>query len=565
MLSQVSEKTMHRVRWVLVIGWLILIFSLFYDPITPQLTDPNNLLSPFRDELINPNYCLKLQGECLPEKPYPIGTRIFWGMVVPSAILILLVFGHETWRRICPLYFLSQIPRALGLQPRLMIERNRWLVRNHFYLQFALLFVGINCRILFINSNRLVFGLFLLAIIFLAIVVVFLYGGRSWCHYVCPFGAVQTVFTGAGGLLGSNAHQLPPKSITQSMCRTADKTTGQEISTCVSCKSSCLDIDAERAYWNDLQKPGRKFLQYGYLGLVISYFIYYRLYAGNFDYYFSGAWTHEENQLATVWKPGFYFSNSTIALPKLFAVPLTLALGVILSYWICNKLEKAYRAYLKTCNPQISSELVTHRFFSVCTFLAFNAFFIYGGRPEILRLPVALQLVFNGFVVFVSTLWLVRTWGRSAEQYKKESLVNSFRRQLKKLPIDIEKFFEGRSLDELKSDELSVLVQVLPQFTQQDRLQVYKAVLQEALATERVVSAHSLEELKSLRQQLSINEEEHYAVLSELASEQPELFFQSPLQSSPMTQTVFRSSQKISAVEASTELRTRHRQNDNPS
>jgi hypothetical protein len=57
-----------------------------------------------------------VQGKCLNEQPYPLGTTIFWGIIVPASIFILLVFGHELWRRICPLSFLSQIPRALGWQ-----------------------------------------------------------------------------------------------------------------------------------------------------------------------------------------------------------------------------------------------------------------------------------------------------------------------------------------------------------------------------------------------------------------------------------------------------------------
>ncbi len=232
MISQVSEPKMHVIRWVLVVGWLLLIVSLFYDPISHHLSDPNNLYSPFRDRVISqallPDECVKVQGVCLTETPYPMGTRFFWGMIVPSAIAIVLVFGHETWRRICPLYFLSQIPRALGLQPLLNIDKNRWLVNNHLYVQFALLFIGLNCRILFINSARPVFGCFLIFTILSAITVVFLYGGSSWCHYVCPFGIVQMVFTGPRGLLDSQAPKAPPRSITQSMCRTVDSTTGIE-------------------------------------------------------------------------------------------------------------------------------------------------------------------------------------------------------------------------------------------------------------------------------------------------------------------------------------------------
>jgi hypothetical protein len=439
--------------------------------------------------------------------------------------MIVLVFGHETWRRICPLYFLSQIPRALGLKPRLNIKKNTWLTRNHFYLQFALLFIGLNFRILFVNSARLALGLFLLSAIAISITVVFLYGGRSWCHYVCPFGVVQTVFTGAGGLLGSNATETVPKSIPQSMCRTVDTVKNREKRDCVGCKSACMDIDAEKSYWNDLQKPGRRFVHYGYLGLVIGYFVYYWLYAGNLDYYFSGAWTHEENQLSTLWNPGFYLFNQPINIPKIVAAPLTLAVCVGLAYWILSKIEKLLRSYLKRRNPNINSQQVLHRMLTICTFLAFNSFFIYGGRPEILRLPKPAQLLFNTIVVIVSTMWLVRTWGRSFDKYQRDSLASSFRSKLSKLSVNISQFLKGRSLNDLSSQELFTLDSVLQQFQKTDRLQTYKSILQEGLTLSNFTSADSLEILQEIRSHLGLSEEEHYKVLSEITSEQPFLLY----------------------------------------
>src|SRR4028118_951583 len=113
MFAKISEREMHRVRWVLTSGWLLLIVSLFYDPISAWLTDSTNSMSPLR---IDPASCVKVQGNCLEEVPYALGAPIFWGIIVPAAIFSLLVCGHEFWRRICPLSFLSQIPRALGRQ-----------------------------------------------------------------------------------------------------------------------------------------------------------------------------------------------------------------------------------------------------------------------------------------------------------------------------------------------------------------------------------------------------------------------------------------------------------------
>ena len=528
MLNKIAEQKAHTIRYVLVVGWLLLILSLFFDPVSQYLTDPNtDFFSPLKDELINraqdPETCIQVQGKCLPGTPYAAGARIFWGFIVPSGFAIIFVLGHEFWRRICPLYFLSQIPRALGMKPKRQIAKNKWLIENHLYLQFALFFIGLNMRILFVNSARPVFGAFLLFTIGSAIVMNLFYGGRSWCHYVCPFGMVQMVITGPRGLLGSEAQKAPPKTITQSMCRTFDKETNKEKITCISCKSPCMDIDAEKAYWEQIDKPGRNLVQYGYLGLVCGYFIYYFLYSGNFNYYFSGAWTHEAGQVGKVFNPGFYIGGQAIPIPKLVASPLTLAAMAGIFFLVFDRIEKAYSAYLRKQDADIDRQIVRHRVFTLVTFLAVNAFFVYGGRPEILRFPFIVQMIFNALVVLVSTLWLVRTWGRTQNQYRKESFADKLRRQLKKLKLDFTKVLGGRSLDDLKADELDLLAQVVPQVSKQERIQVYKGVLEESLQAGNVEATSSLKSLESVRQRLEVTEEEHYAVLTELGIDNPPL------------------------------------------
>ena len=268
-------------------------------------------------------------------------------------------------------------------------------------------------------------------------------------------------------------------------------------------------------------RNGRRFVQYGYLGLVIGYFVYYGLYAGNFDYYFSGAWAHEEMQLAKVFAPGFYLFDRPIPIPKLAAVPLTLSFFVLLCYAIGNRLEGMYRRFLK--RREFSPEIALHRSFSICTFLAFNIFFIYGGRPEILRLPEAVQWLFNAAVAIVSTLWLYRNWNRSWEQYQRESDVEKLRRQLKKLPLNFDRILEGKSIDDLSPEEIWILAKTLPGTTQQDRLQVYRGLLKEAIASGRTNTATSLEVFEQMRQHLGIADEEHYATIAELGIEDPNL------------------------------------------
>jgi polyferredoxin len=242
--AQIPERRMHLIRWILTIGWLGIIASLFYDPWTAALTQPDHPWSPLR----LPSECIKVQGQCLVEQPYPLGTTLFWGAIVPSSIFILLVFGHEVWRRICPLSFLSQIPRALGWQRQLKrenaktgkvryelakVKADSWLGKNYPYVQFAWLFVGLCGRILFFNADRLILALWLLFTIACAVTVGYLYGGKSWCQYFCPMAPVQRVFSEPAGFLSSQAHTSEEK-ITQSMCRTV-LPDGEEQSACVAC------------------------------------------------------------------------------------------------------------------------------------------------------------------------------------------------------------------------------------------------------------------------------------------------------------------------------------------
>ncbi|MCU0537386.1 MAG: 4Fe-4S binding protein [Hydrococcus sp. Prado102] len=515
MFAKIPERYMHVIRWGLTLGWLVLIASLFYDPISAQLTEPNKLFG-------SSDTCFEFQGECRQLTPYPLGARIFWGMVVPLSIITLLVFGHEAWRRICPLSFISQIPRALGWQRKHLVKENSWLHRNHSYLQMGLLFLGLNIRLLFVNSDRVLLGIFLLFTILSAITVGFLYGGKTWCNYFCPMAPVQKIYSEPSGLLSSIAHTAPPMSITQSMCRTVDKN-GQEKSACVACKSPCMDIDAQNSYWNNIQQSDRKLLYYGYLGLVIGFYLYFWLYSGNWRFLSGGVW-NETNQLATLLSPGFYNNGRTIPIPKLFAVPLTLTFFSSATYAIGLWIEKTSKRYNKRFKHPLPVVQVYHRLFVVFTFAAFNLLFFLGVRPTLGWLPPIVQQLLSWGAILASSLWLFKNWQRSAEQYAKERDGQLLRRQLNKLAVDFSQFLEGRSLEDLNPDELHALAKVLPGFTHQYRLQVYAGVLKEALEQRSTSPARSLKMFQSLRQELGINEQEHWQVLDKLCLENPNVF-----------------------------------------
>ncbi|MBD2362203.1 EF-hand domain-containing protein [Anabaena minutissima FACHB-250] len=532
MLANISERRMHQVRWVLTIGWGLLIVSLLYDPLSPWFTLPTNSISPLK---INPEICVQVQGKCLEQKNYALGAPIFWGIVIPAAIFNLLVFGHETWRRICPLSFVSQIPRALGRQRHqrrvdaktgkerfelVKVNQKSWLANNYLYIQFGLFYIGLCSRILFINSDRTALFSFLIITITAAIAVGYLYGGKSWCQYFCPMAPVQKIYAEPRGLFNSKAHDGERQAITQSMCRTVNKE-GKELSACVACNSPCIDIDAERAYWENITKPEQQWLYYAYVGLVVGYFVYYYLYAGNWEYYFSGAWSHQNNQLATLLSPGFYLFSHAIPIPKIIAVPLTLGAFTFGGYFLGRKLEKRYKAYLLRQHQSASIEIVRYQMFTLCTFFIFNFFFIFAGRNFIRLLPPLLQYLFPVLIAVCSTIWLCRTWQRNPDLYQRESLASRLRKQLSKLNLDTSRFLEGRSLDELSADEVYVLAKVLPGFHKEKRLQVYKGVLQEALKEGYVDYSSSLEVLQQMRQELDITKEEHDLILTELEVEYP--------------------------------------------
>jgi CRP-like cAMP-binding protein len=532
MFAQLPERQMHVVRWVLTIAWLLIIASLFYDPWTPVLTVPNHPWSP----LMLSDSCILVQGKCLVEQPYPLATTLFWGAIVPAAIFILLVFGHEVWRRICPLSFVSQIPRALGKQRQFKrenpntgkvryelakVKSDSWLGRNYPYVQFSWLFVGLCGRILFFNADRLLLAFWLLLTISAAIAVGYLYGGKSWCNYFCPMAPVQQIYSEPGGLFSSKAH-TSDTSITQSMCRTV-LPDGKEQSACVACQNPCIDIDSARAYWDGLNKPEVSWLRYGYVGLVIGYFVYYYLYAGSWDYYISGAWARQPDQLSSLLSPGFYLFGQVINIPKIVAVPLTLGVFTAIGYRVGRSIEYWAKSYSHKHDFKLLPEVIRHRVFTLCTFFIFNFFFIFGGRPLVQLLPISVQYIYELTLVLLSTLWVYKTWRLSSDLYARENLASRFRKQLEKLQLDLAPYLEGRSLSELNTHEVYILAKVLPGFTREKRHTAYKGVVREALEEGYANYASSLEVLQQLRQELGVTDDEHRDVLEELGIEDPEL------------------------------------------
>ena len=253
-LTQIPERQYLLVRWLALAGWLLLIGLLFYDPISPAISARFPDYASLHGEHVLSN-CVPYQTACLSRpEVYFLGPPIFWGLVVPFSVATLLIFGHEVWRRICPLSLVSQIPAMLGFQRRNprsgkapLVSPRSWLGRNYSGLQLGLLFLGLCMRLWLIDSNRVGLAIWLLLTLAAALLVGSLFGGKTWCNYICPMAPVQRVYSMPGGILTSRAAwgYLP-----QSMCRTPAKEIAQEKSACVGCQKGCIDIDSERSYWD---------------------------------------------------------------------------------------------------------------------------------------------------------------------------------------------------------------------------------------------------------------------------------------------------------------------------
>ena len=515
--SQWPEHQARLVRWVLLIGWLLLILSLFL-----PLTLPAHLVPECRAANLN---CW------LHHQP---GNRLFWGVVVPSGVLMIVLLSHELWRRICPLAFASQLFRALGRQrtrlgkggkPEVVkVATDSWLGRHHVQLQWSLLIAGLCLRLLVVNSSPLGLALFLLVTLASAIAVGWAYGGKAWCQYVCPMAPVQTVLTGPRGPLGSPAHLGTNSKITQSMCRSLGDS-GKEQSVCVACQAPCLDIDSERSFWQNLSgKRGLEWAWYSYPGLVWAFFeLLQRMdddvspQADDLNYLRSGLWAYDAGLPGRALDPLF----PLLPLPRLVAVPLVLVLAAWLSVALFRWLARFnQRRYIRQGRREAVSIATAHTRL-IATFTAVNSFFWYVDPSQGAFGPNGGQLI-RSLVLTVSAIWLFRSWGRDQATYRRESTSESLRRQLKDLP-ELVAALDGRSLVELSPQEVFTLAKAMPAVGLQRSRDIYRKVVEDMLRTGRLERAASLLQLQDLRQTLQLEAQDHHEAMRWLAQEQPGL------------------------------------------
>ncbi|HRE13963.1 MAG TPA: 4Fe-4S binding protein, partial [Usitatibacteraceae bacterium] len=526
MLSHVGEGKLRAVRGLLVVCWLVLIVSLFWDPVTPEFTRADNVASPFHLQ----GKQVVVQGKVVEETPYAMSNRIWWTMIIPLLPLTFMVVGHETWRRLCPLSFVSQIPRYLGIQrkrpsldkksgkvTRLLAlpARDGWARRNVWYIQFFLLYLALNARVLLVNSDRIALASFFIAVIVISMAVGYFWGGKTWCNYVCPINIVQKIYTEPRGILESSAH-IDRKPISQSMCRAPGKDGDKSI--CVGCTPSCGDIDLEKSHWDSVLEKPRRNVYYMFFGLVLGFYCFYYFYSGGWDYYFSGTWTHEADQLGQIMGPGLYLNGQSYAIPKLVTSPLIIGAFILLSWGAGILLENAYRRLRTAIGKPLPEAEFMNQCLAFSAYVTINVFYLFGGRPNLSLLPTpALRLV-DILIVMLTTTWFLLVIQRSPLKYRREGLASSLLEQLRSFKVDVSRYLEGRKLEELKPDEVYVLAKTLPQFSREQKVAAYRNILEDALQRGKTNSSASLEVLREVRTELGVTDEEHSAVLEELGA-----------------------------------------------
>lgn len=520
--TYLPERQVRLVRWGLLLGWLLLIASL----LLPAIRLPEALSPSCPADVV-----LSCAGHRQP------GNRLFWGTVVPFGLLLIGVCSHELWRRICPLAFVSQLARALGRQRTrpgrqgrpevVMVEPESWLGHHHLALQWSLLISGLCLRLLAVNGSPPALAILLLLTLAAALLVGWAWGGKAWCQYVCPMGPVQTVLTGLRGPLGSTAHVGTSARITQSMCRTLGSD-GRERSACVACQAPCIDIDAERSFWQNLR--GRRSLSwiwFSYPGLILAFFplmeqsgVGSGLARHPLGYLRSGAWAFDADQPARIWQslwPG-------LPLPRLVEIPILLCAAAAVSALLFGGLETLLQRLYDHQGLGEPLDRARQRSRLIASFLAINTVFWFvdpwqgslgNEGAELLQL----------LVLLATSIGLFRSWGRDQATYRRESASESLRRQLRDLP-GLEAALDGRSLEALSPQEVFTVVKAMPALGRRQACLTYRAVMGEMLRAGRLSSASALLELQDLRQALQLDASDHHAVVRDLAREQPDLLAQ---------------------------------------
>ncbi|HEY6038209.1 MAG TPA: cyclic nucleotide-binding domain-containing protein, partial [Kofleriaceae bacterium] len=427
------------------------------------------------------------------------GNRLVWTVCIAALPFFWMTAGYHVWRRICPLAVAGQVGRLVG-RPGAR-KMGEWMAARYLYVQLALMIAALTLRLVATNGSADWLAGFLALVVAAAIVTSFVYGGKTWCNFLCPVGLVEKI------------HTEPARSATG---RPSELTS--QCTPCVACKKHCPDIDLEQGYWKEAQDRPRRVAYFAWPGIVTGFYVYYYLAAGTWNAYFSGAWTYERDLPSRMLEPGFTFAP---AIPRIVAAPLTLIAFGAASFVVLAAIEKLVlggrrkRELAADATAEQREALairVRHGMLAFAGLVAFNAFYCFAGQPTLQKLPPWLVTGWGLVVVFSSTAMFMRRLGRREDQYVQEKFAQKI----------LKKWEWG---DAPPSEDLKDIYLLHTERTKQReaRLRAYKETVREMVA-DGLVTRNEMVLLDSLRAQLGISDKDHQKIMGELSAEERQLF-----------------------------------------
>ncbi|MGE5186252.1 MAG: cyclic nucleotide-binding domain-containing protein [Acidobacteriota bacterium] len=412
------------------------------------------------------------------------GNRLVWTIAIAALPFFWMTAGYHVWRRICPLAVAGQLGRLLG-RPGAR-KMGDWMGRHYLHVQLALMVACLSLRLVATNGSDVWLAGFLGAVVLAAIATSLVYGGKTWCNFVCPVGLVEKI------------HTEPARSAHGTGALTS------QCAPCVACKKHCPDIDLEQGYWKEASEPSRRLAYFAWPGIVVGFYVYYYLVAGSWAYYFSGRWAYERDLPAKALDAGFTFLP---AIPRVVAAPLTLVAFGAASYVVFAAIERGVLAVKK-----LDPARVRHVMLALAGLLAFNAFYCFAGQPSLDRLPAWVVTGWGIVVVFASTAIFARRVSRREDAYVHEKFAQKI----------LQKWEWG---DAPPSERLEDIYLLHTERTKQReaRLRAYKETLREMVA-DGLLTRNELVLLDSLRAQLGISDKDHGKIVGELSGEERQLF-----------------------------------------
>lgn len=422
----------------------------------------------------------------------PLAGRVVWTVAVASLPLIIVLAGYHRWREICPLAWFAQLAARLGRPGE--HRASAWMQANYYYVTFGIFLFSLWLRLVATNGHGKALAIFLLLLSLAAFVCGAAYTGKTWCNYICPVSFIEKIYTEPRGL----------RPTPHSQCVK-----------CTACKPSCPDINEENGYWKEIRSVPKRFAYFAFPGLVFSFYSYYYLQAGTWDYYFGGKWTNEPQVLRTAFLPGYDAQTAGFFFlpfaPRAVAVLLTLTLGALLSFGLFSQIERRVGGSLRRRGVGLDEAEVRHLMFTLAGFTAFVTFYTFAGAPTIRLIPGAPHL-FQILVVATATLFLARGVKRRQRAYVEETLARQIIRRWEwpdmKPPQDLHEAF---LIHTIRSQTQAVGRVRL--------LEIYKEAVREALASGFVTRAE-VQRLESLRNQLQISQADHEKIMTDLVEEE---------------------------------------------